>query len=143
MRDKILDISARDIIKDYGMKATPQRIVVYEAMKDLCHASPEEVYQSVLEVMPSITIATIYNVLDTFCEKGILAKRMSPESIMTFDLVPEEHCHMYDCVNKKLLDYPDYSLNEIVRQRFHMRGYNLNGVEITFKVHPAKKGRHQ
>ena len=54
------------IIKNAGLKITPQRKVVYEVMMELRHAAIDEIIKSVQSKDNEITISTIYRILDSF-----------------------------------------------------------------------------
>ena len=58
------------IIKNAGLKITPQRKVVYEVMMELRHAAIDEIIKSVQSKDNEITISTIYRILLVFwCHK--------------------------------------------------------------------------
>ena len=67
----------KDLIKSVGLKATPQRIAIYESMRKLGHACADMVVEDLREKYPTLTVATIYNVLESFVEAGLLVKRFS------------------------------------------------------------------
>ena len=56
----------RLILKERGLKVTPQRLAVYEAV-DLLHDHPtaEEVSQFIRKKHPDIATGTVYKTLDT------------------------------------------------------------------------------
>ena len=64
----------REKIKSTGLKATPQRRAIYGVMKELCHCSIDEVITRIRGEHPDVTISTVYRVMDSFCEAGLLAK---------------------------------------------------------------------
>ena len=72
----------KEKIQKGGLKATPQRIAVYSALLKLGHASADMVGEEVKEVFPSLTIATIYNVLESFVQAGLVVRRFSSNNKM-------------------------------------------------------------
>ena len=89
----------KDIIRESGLKATPQRLAIYQTMRDLGHASADAVEEAIKEKCPSLTVATIYNVLESFVNVGLLVRRYSSNNKMYFDVNTYEHAHIYDVKN--------------------------------------------
>ncbi len=87
------DIRAR--INECGLKATPQRMRVYAVMCRLGHASADRVYQELGGARGKMTLATVYNVLESMTEVGLLVRRPSFSSKMYFDVNTSEHGHLY------------------------------------------------
>lgn len=57
------------MLNAHGIKVTPQRIVVYAALEELGHASAEQITAKVHDTFPTVTVGTIYNVLECFPPK--------------------------------------------------------------------------
>ncbi|MBQ8645472.1 MAG: transcriptional repressor [Bacteroidales bacterium] len=104
----------KELIKSKGLKATPQRIAIYESMRKLGHACADMVVDDLRQNFPSLTVATIYNVLESFVEVGLLVKRFSLNHKMYFDINIHEHAHCYDTVNNCFIDVDDPQLQKMV-----------------------------
>lgn len=113
-------------MKDYkeklsgaGLKVTPQRISVlesfYEAPK---HPTAEQIIATVRLRNPHIATGTIYNILETFVEKGIICRVKTDRDIMRYDSVPENHHHLYCSQTDSITDYYDQELNLILENYF-------------------------
>lgn len=116
-------LTIKEKIQQTGLKATPQRIAVYKEMQNLGHACADMVAENLKESFPSLTVATIYNVLDSFVEVGLLVKRFSSNNKMYFDVNTYDHVHIYD---EQLNAYKDYNDPVLVKM---VTDY-LNKVEI-------------
>ncbi len=57
-----------------GLRATPQRQFVLEALEDLQHATPTEIAATIQQHAPSINHSTIYRTLDHLEEAGIVTR---------------------------------------------------------------------
>ena len=68
-----------EIIKNAGLKITPQCKVVYEVMMELRHAAIDEIIKCVQSKDNEITISTIYRILDSFCKNNLLSLVFHPE----------------------------------------------------------------
>ncbi len=64
-------MESTEIIKNAGLKITPQRKVVYEVMMELRHAAIDEIIKCVQSKDNQITISTIYRILDSFCKANL------------------------------------------------------------------------
>ncbi|CAB1129285.1 Fur family transcriptional regulator [Candidatus Hydrogenisulfobacillus filiaventi] len=86
----------RDHLKAGGMRATPQRLAVLEALEGLSHPTAEEVFQAVTRQYPTISLATVYNTLAQLEERG-LVRTVNAAGLRRFDLRTEPHFHL-SCV---------------------------------------------
>lgn len=107
------------VLTDKGLKVTPQRVAVLEALYEIKdHPSAEEVRQKLHTRYPSIAIGTIYNILDTFCEHGIIRKVKTDSDYVRYDVEMDKHHHIY-CENCNLIEnYYDPELDELLKRYF-------------------------
>ena len=62
-----------DLFKEKGLKATPQRIAVYNFLvENPVHPDVETVYQSMIMDNPSFSKTTVYNCLQALTDCGLL-----------------------------------------------------------------------
>jgi Fur family peroxide stress response transcriptional regulator len=83
-----------------GHRMTPQRKVVYEVlMEHSDHPTATEVFMRVKERMPTISLATVYNCLDTLSGAGVVkAVNVDREpSRYCGNLAPHGHFHCDTC----------------------------------------------
>ena len=114
---------ANDVIRvkliENGLKVTPQRIAVLEALADLKnHPTTENIIDHVKKNHPHVSAGTIYKTLDVFVEKEIVFKVKTDRDIMRYDFLPERHHHLYCTESDKVKDYFDDELNKIIDQYF-------------------------
>lgn len=80
-----------------GYKLTSQRDatlqVLLEHEKD--HMSAEEIFMLVRKKNPRIGIATVYRVLELFCELHIIEKMNFGDGVARYDLRSDDHEHMH------------------------------------------------
>src|SRR5215469_4814710 len=101
-----------DMIKKAGLKATPQRKMVYEIMMGLRHSSMDEIFERVRRQNPEINISTIYRILDTFCISGLISKINHPDGKCFYDINPSAHHHVF--LDNEVIDYIDPELTELI-----------------------------
>ena len=59
-------------LREKGLRLTPQRELVLKAVRELGHATPEEVAEKVRESYPGINLSTIYRNLETLENVGLV-----------------------------------------------------------------------
>ncbi len=85
-----------DIIKQAGLKSTPQRRSVYAAMSSLGHATLEEIDAALRSLGCEMPPSTLYRVLDSFCRAGLLMTIPHPETgKIYYDITVREHHHCF------------------------------------------------
>ena len=114
------------IIKQAGLKATPQRKIVYEIMTEQRHSPIEDITEEVRKREPEITLSTVYRILDSFCKVGLLSKFKHPNGKWYFDISPAEHYHIF--MNDEVIDYIDPELTALVKE--HLKGNMFENLEI-------------
>lgn len=130
-------------LKAKGLKATPQRIAVHEAMMDLIHAGADDVCKWISgRSDTSVTVASVYNILSQLASIGIYKRRLSANNKMYFDVNSASNLHLYDVVNNEYRDIMDQELTDIIEAHFkkrRFRGYKIEGVDIQLVCHPTRK----
>jgi Fur family peroxide stress response transcriptional regulator len=112
----------RLILKERGLKVTPQRLAVYEAV-DLLHDHPtaEEVSQFIRKKHPDIATGTVYKTLDTLVENDILKRVKTERGLLRYDSVREVHHHLYCTDCDRIEDYSDSELTEMLYSYFERK----------------------
>ena len=133
----------RAALRTLGLKATPQRLAVHEAMLKLGHASADMVLEQIRSVSGiKITTASIYNILTTLYEKGLYARMLSQDSKMYFDINSSKHIHMFDTKCNEFRDVDDEGILKVVEEHFRkrkFRGYKVDGIEIQLICHSTRR----
>jgi Fur family transcriptional regulator, peroxide stress response regulator len=110
----------------YGLAATHQRQVVYEAVvASHGHRSPEQIYASVRKRIPSISLATVYNNLRLFVEHGMLREVTPHASTLRVDGNVKPHHHLV-CSRCKEVQDIDSDLIDLKRLSSRLpKGFDL------------------
>lgn len=108
-----------NLLKDKGLKITPQRTLVYEAvLKVQPHPTADQVINIVRKKNPNVSPGTIYKTLETFVQNGIIRKVKTDADIMRYDPVTEKHHHLYCAESERIEDYFDEELNSLIENYF-------------------------
>ena len=115
-----------EIIKKSGLKATPQRKMIYEAMLELRHSTIDGVIAKVQQQNPEITLSTIYRILDSFYKSGLLSIMNHPNGKCYYDIMSVEHHHVFS--NDEIIDYDDPELTALIKN--HLKGNLFKDLDI-------------
>ena len=121
-----------ELFQSKGVKATPQRISVYEALLSLKHPSAEAVLERVRSILPTVTVATVYNTLDCFAKAGVIERVLTVDNKMYFDTNLSRHYHLYSEETHEIQDFYDNELSELIRtfiQNRKIPGFELKDVK--------------
>ena len=137
-------IQFKRLLRDRGLKATPQRSAVHEAMWNLVHAGAEEV-AAWIQQHGSVRVspASVYNILTLLSDLGIYSRRSSRSGRMIFDARVTPHLHLYDTESETWRDLEDEELMRWVEAHLkgrRYRGYRIDGFEVQLLCHPTRRG---
>ena len=110
-----------EIIKKAGLKATPQRKIIYEIMSELGHGSIDEIIAKVQQQSPELTLSTIYSILDSFCDAGIISKMGTPNGKYFYDITAYTHHHVF--MDNKIIDYIDPELTMLIKKHLKEKSF--------------------
>lgn len=124
---KITDI--RNKLMGKGLKVTPQRISVLEAIYMLGnHPTAENIMEYIRNDHPNISTATVYKVLDALVSCGLINRVTTARDAMRYDAILESHHHLYFSDSDRIEDYKDEELNRILEAYFEKK--NIPGFKI-------------
>ena len=90
----------RHELRDKGLRLTPQRELVLSAVRELVHATPEEVAEKVRATHPGINLSTVYRNLETLENVGLVQHTHLGHGGATYHAAEElTHLHLVcgDC----------------------------------------------
>lgn len=109
----------REKLQEKGLKVTPQRVAIYEAIVELDnHPTAENVIDYIKKNHPNISVGTVYKVLDSLVENELLKKVKTERDIMRYDAVLSNHHHLYCAETDRIEDYEDEQLNTLINNYF-------------------------
>ncbi len=109
----------KDKLVEKGLKVTPQRIAILEAIYTLNnHPTAEMIMDYIKNTHPGIASATVYKVLDALLEKQLINRVKTDKDIMRYDGVIENHHHLYCSESDRIEDYNDEKLNTMLEKFF-------------------------
>jgi Fur family peroxide stress response transcriptional regulator len=113
----------RSRLIEKGLRVTPQRVAIYDAILKLrSHPTADEIIEIIKKDQPHIATGTVYKVLDSLVENGLIVKVKTEKDIMRYDAITENHHHLYCAESNRIEDYFDKDLNELIGNYFKQKG---------------------
>lgn len=84
----------RKTLHDRGMRMTPQRQLVLDAVRELGHATPEQICQRVQVTAPTVNITTVYRTLDLLNRLGLVRHTHLGHGAPSYSVDEHEHVHL-------------------------------------------------
>ena len=109
----------REQLKSKGLKVTPQRVAIYEAVAELHnHPTAENIIEYIKTNHTNISVGTVYKVLDSLVENNLLRKVKNEKDIMRYDAIMSHHHHLYCSETDRIEDFEDPQLDQFISEYF-------------------------
>jgi Fur family transcriptional regulator, peroxide stress response regulator len=126
-------------LADSGLRSTPQREVVYNVLlKKRDHPTADEVFARVKSELPTISLATVYNCLETLVQCDLVRAVNFERGPTRYcpNLRPHAHFHDEQTGQTHDIDLPADLLDKV--NAILPNGYNSKSVEIIFRGKTTK-----
>ena len=121
-------------LKENGLKPTRQRNLVGEHLfGNNKHFTAEDLYSEIKLKNKNISLATIYNTLQSFAEKKILKLVAVKKGKTIFCTNMKNHYHFFNQKTGKLIDIPCEKI-KIEKLPKVPRGTKIDNIEITINL---------
>jgi Fur family ferric uptake transcriptional regulator len=121
-----VDTSLRRTLHERGMRMTPQRQLVLDAVRELQHATPEQICEHVQRVAPAVNITTDYRTLDLLEGLDLVRHTHLGHGAPSYSTHAHGHVHLvcHRCADITEIPHEELTdLTERLRQRF---GFGLD-----------------
>ena len=81
-------------LRQRGHRVTPQREMILDAITELGHATPDEVYALIHERSPAVNLSTVYRTLEVLQEMGLIRHTHLSDRAPTYHAV-DGHAHFH------------------------------------------------
>ncbi len=101
--------------KAHGLKITPQRLAVYETLKNSKeHPSADRIHKLLLHSFPNISLDTVNRTLITFARIQMIDVVEGQGDPRRFDPNREDHHHFYCLSCNTIFDFHDPDLEQLL-----------------------------
>ncbi|MCL4333473.1 MAG: transcriptional repressor [Candidatus Thermoplasmatota archaeon] len=98
-----MELDATKLLRDKGLKVTPQRISILRILSRGGHFTGEQVYSLIRKKEPSISISTVYNTLDTLDRSEIL-NSFEVNGMKWYESKLDSHVNVYCTDSNEVMD---------------------------------------
>lgn len=120
-------------LQSHDIRPTYQRLKVLGCLHELQgHPTAEEIHARLLSEIPPLSLATVYNTLHTFVEKG-LARVISIDGIdQRYDILLQDHGH-FKCdrcgvISDFSIDIDSIPMESLAQYQIRARNVYFNGL---------------
>jgi Fur family transcriptional regulator, peroxide stress response regulator len=114
-----------------GIPVTVQRRAVLQAVLERDdHPTAEQVLDVVKDRIPGISRTTVYRVLDTLAELGVIRRLQHTGSLARFDGRIQRHHHLICNKCRKVIDLEDNKLNRISVSHISAEGFEIEDFSV-------------
>jgi len=122
-------------LRDRGWRLTAQRRVVAEALSgEHIHLTADAVYSRAQQLLPEISLATVYNTLNELVEMGELLEISTGDGPKRYDPnTTVAHHHLYCVACGALRDVNPRGTDRLALPASQQHGFELLDVDIVFR----------
>ncbi len=115
------------------MRNTAQRDTVLRVVEESCdHPSAETIYTRCREIMPEISLGTVYRNLKVLVELGKIREVSILNAGDRYDKTVGLHAHFRCKHCGKVLDVPTKDLESLEKRVENVTGFKVEGTEVLF-----------
>lgn len=125
-----VDTSLRTTLRERGLRMTPQRQLVLEAVHALGHATPEQICGRVQATAPAVNITTIYRTLDLLENLGLVRHTHLGHGAPTYSEQEHQHVHLVCHVCGEVSEAPTDLMDGLTERLRAEAGFALDAGHV-------------
>jgi Fur family transcriptional regulator, peroxide stress response regulator len=121
-------------LRGAGLRVTAPRVAILCALeKDRTHPTAEQLFESLREGHPSLSLSTVYNTLEIFLQQG-LCRRVNSDGSLRVDgtLRPHDHAVCRSCGTIFDIDRKHFAVPSLPARLPH--GLRVTGFHVEYDV---------
>lgn len=120
----------RRTLHERGLRMTPQRQLVLDAVSELGHATPEQVCVAVQSFAPAVNITTVYRTLDLLERLGVVRHTHLGHGPPNYSVREHEHVHLVCHWCGEVAEAPVALLDEVGERLRTQAGFRLDASHV-------------
>ena len=115
------------------MRNTKQKEIIYKSVTTRCdHPTAEMIYSEVKDVLPQISLATVYRNLSQLAEQGKIKRIAVPSAPDRFDKTVSQHSHFICSECNSVFDLDCHEVDSFVKSKEEKHGCKIEKIDILF-----------
>lgn len=121
-------------LKKAGIRITPQRLAIcQQVLESKGHPTVAMIYRQLKPDYPSLSLATVYNTLDTLANFGIINEiGYAGDHQVHYDGEREPHIHVICVSCHKIIDMRNLKANQLNQEVGQESGYQVIGSRLIY-----------
>ncbi len=129
-----------------GLPLTMQRRVILEAVLQRDdHPTADQIYEVVQKIIPQLSRTTVYRVLETLLELGVIRRVHLTGGTSRFDGMIRRHHHLVCTHCNRIIDFEDDTLDQLPLPKRKLQGFEVDDFSVQFSgtcCDCQKRGKH-
>jgi Fur family peroxide stress response transcriptional regulator len=117
--------SSETLLRENGIKVTPQRLSIVDELYGQVHMSVDELYEAIKKKFPSISLATVYKNINAMLEKDFILEVKIPNQKSKYELAKASHSHIM-CESCGKVEDVSLNLEGIAQKAANLTHYQIN-----------------
>lgn len=123
-------VNFETLLKEKGLKATPQRIAILQEIYRVGHIAIEEIYNNIQKIYPSISLATVYKNIAAMCEAELLNEIKPSLQKQVYEINQKKHAHLI-CQKCKSLQDVFLDFHDMIQSIQELQHFQISNSTIT------------
>ncbi|MGH3753327.1 MAG: Fur family transcriptional regulator [Pseudonocardiaceae bacterium] len=138
-----MDATLRRTLHERGMRMTPQRQLVLDAVRDLEHATPERICEYVQRIAPAVNITTVYRTLDLLEGLELVRHTHLGHGAPNYSTQTHDHVHLVCHRCGEVTEVPTGELTELTERLSDRFGFTLDPSHLALSGRCGKCAEQQ
>jgi Fur family peroxide stress response transcriptional regulator len=124
-------VNSENLLRESGIKVTPQRLSIVDELYGKVHMSIDELYGAIKKRFPSISLATVYKNINAMMEKNFIQEVKIPNQKSRYELSKLPHSHVV-CQKCGKVEDLELDLNSITDEATKRTNYKIDSDALIF-----------
>ncbi|MEC8382015.1 MAG: transcriptional repressor [Myxococcota bacterium] len=131
-----LNQSISQLLKSKCIRITnPRRVIAEHLFQGSCrHLTAEQLANELKSEGHNIALATVYNTLNIFSDKGLLKVVPLTPVLNIYDTNTSSHHHIYNEITGEIIDAPNNIFEGQIQKDLLPEGVTLTGIDVVLRV---------
>ncbi|WP_415254855.1 Fur family transcriptional regulator [Sulfitobacter sp.] len=127
MTDLENDSDYRQMLRDAGLRVTPQRASIITILSETDdHPNVEELYEKTRALDDTVSVATVYRTMSVLENAGLVRKLVMDDAPARYEMMPHtDHDHLVDVDSGDLIEIPGTEIAELMSRVAAELGYHI------------------
>ena len=116
-------------LREYHLKATPQRTAIAEALDIHGHLNIDELYELLRQKFHTLSLATVYKNINIMTQNAFVSEVKLPEQKSVYELTKESHAHL-QCKNCHTIEDIQLDLDNMMAEASKLSTFQIESASL-------------